>query len=48
MNIVLKNIEEIKPYKNNPRKNENSIKYVENSIRDFGFKVPIIIDKMVR
>lgn len=45
MNVVLKNIEEIKPYKNNPRKNENSIKYVENSIRDFGFKVPIIIDK---
>ena len=45
MNIVLKNLNEIKPYKNNPRKNENSIKYVENSIRDFGFKVPIVIDK---
>ena len=45
MNIVLKNLNELKPYKNNPRKNENSIKYVENSIRDFGFKVPIIIDK---
>lgn len=39
------NIEEIKPYKNNPRKNKESIKYVENSIKEFGFQAPIIVDK---
>ena len=43
-------IEELKtsdliPYKNNPRKNENAVDAVAESIRQFGFKVPIIIDK---
>lgn len=45
MNIVNKKIQEIKPYENNPRKNEKAVKYVSNSIKEFGFKVPIIIDK---
>lgn len=38
-------IEEIIPYKNNPRINEDAIPYVMNSIKEFGFKNPIIIDK---
>lgn len=38
-------IKELKPYKNNPRNNEDSIKQVAQSIREFGFKVPIIVDK---
>lgn len=37
--------EEIKPYKNNPRLNEDAIPYVMNSIKEFGFKNPIILDK---
>ena len=37
-------IDEIKPYEKNPRKNEDSVKYVANSIKEFGFKVPIVID----
>lgn len=37
-------ISEIKPYENNPRNNDNAVDYVANSIREFGFKVPIIID----
>lgn len=37
-------IDEIKPYEKNPRKNENSVKFVVNSIKEFGFKVPIVID----
>lgn len=44
MQIVYKKIDELKPYKNNPRKNDNAVEYVANSIKEFGFKVPIIID----
>lgn len=35
----------IQPYENNPRNNENSVDKVAKSIKEFGFKVPIIIDK---
>ena len=45
MEIVYKNIEELKPYKKNPRLNDNAVDYVANSIKEFGFKVPIVIDK---
>ena len=38
-------INEVKPYKNNPRLNEEAIPYVMNSIKEFGFKNPIILDK---
>lgn len=33
------------PYENNPRINENAVQAVANSIKEFGFNVPIIIDK---
>lgn len=36
---------ELIPYINNPRKNENAIDVVAGSIKEFGFKNPIIIDK---
>ena len=45
MQIIYKKIEELKPYKNNPRKNDEAVPYVAESIKQFGFKVPIIIDK---
>lgn len=45
MEIITKRIDEIKPYKKNPRKNEKAVHYVANSIKEFGFKVPIVIDK---
>ncbi len=45
MNIVLKDISEIKPYEKNPRRNDDAVKYVAKSIKQFGFKVPIVIDK---
>ena len=38
-------LEKIKPYENNPRINDDAVKYVANSIKEFGFKVPIIIDE---
>ena len=42
MQIIYKKIEELKPYKNNPRKNDEAVPYVAESIKQFGFKVPII------
>jgi site-specific DNA-methyltransferase (adenine-specific) len=38
-------IDELKVYENNPRFNNNAVEAVANSISEFGFKVPIIIDK---
>ena len=38
-------ITEIKPYENNPRKNDDAVDEVANSIKAFGFKNPIIVDK---
>lgn len=45
MNIVEKQISEIKPYEKNPRRNEKAIDLVVNSIKEFGFKQPIVIDE---
>ena len=45
MEIVEKNIEEIKPYENNPRKNDGAVNAVAESLRQFGWKQPIVIDK---
>lgn len=38
-------LSELKPYENNPRKNDEAVEYVAKSIQEFGFKVPIVIDK---
>lgn len=45
MNILDLKIEEIKPYENNPRNNDKAVNPVAESIKQFGFKVPIVIDK---
>lgn len=45
MNIIEMSIAEVKPYEKNPRKNDQSVDKVANSIKEFGFKVPIVIDK---
>jgi hypothetical protein len=45
MEIVLKKIEELKPYENNPRHNEKAVNALAESIKNYGFKVPCIIDK---
>lgn len=45
MQIVEKKWSELIPYENNPRLNEEAVKYVEASIKEFGFKVPIVVDK---
>lgn len=33
------------PYENNPRLNDQAVDAVANSIKEFGFKVPIVVDK---
>ncbi|MBE0700338.1 MAG: ParB N-terminal domain-containing protein, partial [Acholeplasmataceae bacterium] len=43
MNIVMKQVSLLQEYENNPRNNEEAIKAVANSIKEFGFKVPIVI-----
>lgn len=45
MEIKMVKIEDLKPYPNNPRFNDEAVEYVANSIKQFGFKVPMIIDK---
>ena len=45
MVIQERNLDEIRPYEKNPRKNDGAVKYVAESIKQFGFKVPIVIDR---
>jgi DNA modification methylase len=45
MKVEMRNIETLKPYPGNPRKNEMAVDAVAKSIKAFGFKVPIVIDK---
>ena len=45
MNIKSMKLEDLKEYGNNPRLNDGAVEYVAKSIEEFGFKVPIIIDK---
>jgi DNA modification methylase len=43
--IIYKKVGELRPYKNNPRKNDAAVEYVAKSIQQFGFKNPIILGK---
>ena len=45
MNVQEIKLKDIKPYEKNPRKNDDAVPYVAESIKQFGFKVPIVIDK---
>lgn len=44
MNIIDLSVDELIPYENNPRKNDEAVDKVALSISAFGFKVPIVID----
>lgn len=44
VNVKMVAIEEVVPYENNPRLNDQAVGAVANSIREFGFKVPIVVD----
>lgn len=45
MQIIELDVKDIKEYEKNPRKNDEAVDYVAKSIEEFGFKVPIVIDK---
>lgn len=44
MEIVMRKISEVKPYGKNPRRNDGAVDAVAASIREFGFKQPIVVD----
>ena len=45
MNIVELKITELHEYERNPRKNDKAVAAVAESIKQFGFKVPVVVDK---
>ena len=44
MDVKLFQLDELKPYEKNPRRNDRAVEAVAKSIEQFGFKVPIVID----
>lgn len=45
MNIKQINIDELKPYEQNPRVNDKAVLGIMNSIQEYGFLVPMVIDR---
>lgn len=45
LGVIYLNVKDLIPYDNNPRINDNAVEAVAASIKEFGFKVPIIVDK---
>lgn len=44
-NLKYLSVDDLVPYENNPRNNDEAVDYVAKSIEEFGFKVPIVVDK---
>lgn len=42
--LIQMKLSDIHPYERNPRRNDDSVEAVANSIRAFGFRAPIIVD----
>lgn len=45
MDISEIKVKELIPYGNNPRLNDDAVEYVMQSIKEFGFRVPVVVDK---
>ncbi len=45
MKVQLVDIDTVEPYHNNPRKNAKAVESVALSIKEFGFRQPIVVDK---
>ena len=45
LKIIEKDIDQLIPYENNPRNNDRAVEAVAASIKNFGFKIPVVIDK---
>ncbi len=44
MNVTTRNINEIQPYEDNPRINDDAVDAVAASLKEFGFRQPIVVD----
>ena len=44
MKVETVSIDQIKPYENNPRNNDDAVDAVANSIKEFGWQQPIVVD----
>ena len=44
MNIEMMETTSLQPYEKNPRKNEKAVQVVSNSIQQYGFQQPIVVD----
>ena len=45
MHVEMRSLREIRPYPNNPRHNDHAVDAVAESIREFGFRQPIVVDE---
>jgi len=45
MDVVKRPIDDITPYEKNPRQNDDAVAAVAASIREFGFRQPIVVDE---
>lgn len=45
MQVIEMPIEQVTPYKNNPRINDDAVQETANSIKEFGWQQPIVVDK---
>src|SRR5258708_33457379 len=45
MQIEHRPLASIRPYENNPRLNDDAVEAVARSIREFGFRQPIVVDE---
>lgn len=45
MDVKKVDIDSIKPYENNPRKNNAAVKKVAESLKEYGWQQPIVVDK---
>lgn len=44
LKVEYRNVADLNPYENNPRLNDGAVDAVAASIKEFGFKVPIVVD----
>lgn len=45
MKVIEVPIDQVKPYENNPRINDDAVEVTANSIKEFGWQQPIVVDK---
>ena len=45
INIIEKKLDELTPYENNPRVNEGAVEAVAESLKKFGWKQPLVVDR---